>query len=145
MNKLVVRYFALTLALLLFTGIARAEMIRDMYSAEVPVGDQSSAELARASRLGLSEVLVKVSGSMEVLGNPVIRAALGGARSRLQRYAYNRDPVSQGSLLVTMLFDSAYITQLVIDAGLPLWTGNRPVVLLWLVEEGAGGRQFVNV
>jgi hypothetical protein len=145
LNKRVVRYCGVTLALLLFSGIARAEVIRDMYSAEVPVADQSSAELARASRLGLSVVLVKVSGSMEVLGNPVVREALGGGRNRLQRYAYNGDPGSPGSLLVTMLFDSAYITRLVIDAGLPLWTANRPMVLLWLVEEGDGGRQFVNV
>jgi hypothetical protein len=116
-----------------------------MYSAQVPVADQSSAELVRASRLGLSEVLVKVCGSVEVLGNPLVKEALGGARDRLQRYAYSRDADAQGSLLVTMLFDSAYVTQLVIEAGLPLWTANRPLVLLWLVQEDSGGRQYVNV
>ena len=145
MIKLFVRYFGFALVLLLFTGAVRAEIIRDMYSAEVPVADQSPAELARASRLALSEVLVKVSGSVEVLGNPVVTASLGGARDRLQRYAYSRDPDTPGALLVKMLFDSAYITQLAIDAGLPLWTANRPVALLWLVEEGAGGRQYINV
>ena len=145
MIKLFVRCLGFALALLVFTGAVRAEMVRDMYSAEVPVADQSSAELVRASRLGLSEVLVKVCGSVEVLGNPLVKEALGGARDRLQRYAYSRDADSQGSLLVTMLFDSAYITQLVIEAGLPLWTANRPLVLLWLVQEGSGSRQYVNV
>ena len=142
LNKLFVRYFGFALALLLCNGAVRAEIIRDMYSAEVPVTDQSSAGLVRASRLGLSEVLVKVSGSSEVLGNPVVKAAMGGARDHLQRYAYSPDPDTSGALLVKMLFDSAYITQLVIEAGLPLWTANRPVALLWLVEEGAGGRQY---
>lgn len=145
MNKLFVRYFGFALALLLCGGAVRAEIVRDMYSAEVPVADQSSAELVRASRLGLSEVLVKVSGSVEVLGNPLVKAAKRGARDRLQRYAYSPDPDIAGALLVKMLFDSAYITQLVIEAGLPLWTANRPLALLWLVEDAAGGRQYVNV
>jgi len=143
--KLFVRCIGFALALLVFTGAVRAEMVRDMYSAGVSVADQSSAELVRASRLGLSEVLVKVCGSVEVLGNPLVKEALGGARDRLQRYAYSRDADAQGSLLVTMLFDSAYVTQLVIEAGLPLWTANRPLVLLWLVQEDSGGRQYVNV
>lgn len=145
MIKLFVRCIGFALALLVFTGAVRAEMVRDMYSAGVSVADQSSAELVRASRLGLSEVLVKVCGSVEVLGNPLVKEALGGARDRLQRYAYSRDADAQGSLLVTMLFDSAYVTQLVIEAGLPLWTANRPLVLLWLVQEDSGGRQYVNV
>jgi len=145
LNKLFVRYFGFALALLLCSGAVRAEIIRDMYSAKVPVSDQSSAGLVRASRLGLAEVLVKVSGSAEVLGNPVVKAAMGGARDHLQRYAYTPDPDTSGALLVKMLFDRAYITQLVIEAGLPLWTANRPVALIWLVEEGAGGRQYVNV
>jgi len=115
-----------------------------MYSAEVPVTDQSPSELVRASRLGLSEVLVKVSGSAEVLANPVIASALPDARNHLQRYAYSRIPGAQEPLRVKMLFDSTYVTQMVIEAGLPLWTANRPAVLLWLVEEAAMGRQYIN-
>ncbi len=144
MSELLVRYLGVALALLVFTGPVRAELIRDMYSAEVAVADQSSAELVRASRLGLSEVLVKVSGNAEVLGNPVIKEALGGAREHIQRYAYSRNPASGGALQVKVLFDSSYITQTVIAAELPLWTANRPVVLLWLVEEDTGRRQYVN-
>ena len=146
MIKLVVRSLGFALTLLFVAGgTVRAEMIQDMYSAEVPVADQSSAELVRASRLALSEVLVKVSGSVDVLGNPVIAGALGGARKHLQRYAYSKDPGATAGLEVTVLFDRAYITDLVIKAGAPLWTANRPVVLVWLVGEEAGGRQFINV
>jgi hypothetical protein len=144
--KLVVRGLGFALTLLFVAGgTVRAEMIQGMYSAEVPVADQSSAELVRASRLALSEVLVKVSGSVDVLGNPVIAEALRSARKHLQRYAYITAPGASAGLEVTVLFDRAYITDLVIEAGAPLWTANRPVVLVWLVGEEADGRQFINV
>ena len=48
MSELLMRYLGVALALLFFTGSVRAELIRDMYSAEVAVADQSSAELVRA-------------------------------------------------------------------------------------------------
>lgn len=141
----------LGLALLLSTvlgigraGFVQAEIVAGLYAAEVPVADQSSAVLAKASKAAMAEVLVKVSGSVDVLQNPVIEAALAESRSHVQQYAYNRDPVSAGQLSVRFEFDSSYITALVIEAGAPLWTANRPAVLVWLVEEDANGRQFIN-
>jgi len=140
--KLFVR--CLGVVLLLAAATVRAEVVQDLYSAEVEVKDQSAAELARASRVALSEVLVKVSGSVDVLSNPAIEAALGGARNNVQRYAYASTPDPGKGLVVQLLFDSAYVTNLVIDAGVPIWTANRPLVLVWLIEEGETGRQFVN-
>ncbi len=144
MIKRVARKLGFALLLLVAAGTVRAEMVRGIYAAEVPVTDQSSTELSRASRQAMSEVLVKVSGSKRVLDNPVIAAALGGARKQVQRFSYSKDPANPGGLAVRADFDSTYINGLVIEAGVPLWTANRPVVLLWLVEEGADGRYFVN-
>jgi hypothetical protein len=142
--KHIVPSLGFALVLLAFTGAARAEMVQDIYSAEVPVADQSSAELSRAARLALSEVLVKVSGSAQVLRNPAIPAALADARNRVERYSYIEGPGVPRQLSVRMLYDSAYITGLVISAGAPIWTANRPAVLVWLVLEDAAGRLFVN-
>ncbi len=144
MIKHIVTSLGFALVLLAFTGAARAEMVQDMYSAEVPVADQSSAELARAARLALSEVLVKVSGSADLLRNPEIQAALANARSRVERYSYIEGPGVPRQLSVRMLYDSAYVTGLVIAAGAPIWTANRPAVLVWLVLQDAAGRLFVN-
>ncbi|MDH4040052.1 MAG: DUF2066 domain-containing protein [Gammaproteobacteria bacterium] len=144
MIKHIARGLGFALLLLSVAGAARAEMVRDLYSAEVPVADQSATELARASRLALSEVLVKVSGSEEVLRNPAISAALGEARNRVERYSYSEGPGVPPPLEVNLRFDSAYITDLVIGAGAPIWNANRPVVLVWLVIEDAAGRQFAN-
>ncbi|MEE4146837.1 MAG: DUF2066 domain-containing protein [Halieaceae bacterium] len=131
--------------LVLFTAAApRAEIIRDLYSAEVPVADQSPAQLASASRAALETVFVKVSGSAGVLRNPAIVAALPGARQHVQQYSYSKDPAVPGALKVQMLFDQGYVTRLMIEAGAPVWTANRPAVLVWLVRQDAAGGQFVS-
>lgn len=133
------------LALLLLSAVTglRAEMVQNLYSAEVPVADQSSAALSKAARLALSEVLVKVTGNAGVLREPTIAAALDQARTQVQQYVYRREQPPADGLRVRLEFDSSYITGLVVTAGLPLWTANRPVVLLWLVRDGPEGRQFI--
>ena len=132
------------LSLLLAATFVQADIVRDLYSAQVPVPNQSSEALARASREALAEVLVKVSGSVEVLRYPSISAALGKARGHVQQYAYVQEDSAAGGLAVRFEFDDSYITRLVTEAGAPLWTANRPLVLVWLVVEDASGRYFVN-
>ncbi len=77
----------------------RAEMVDDLYSAKVSVSDRSATALSSASREALSEVLVKVSGSVEILANPVVIDALPKARQQVQQYGYSRDPLNNNDLL----------------------------------------------
>jgi hypothetical protein len=134
----------LALLLLCWPLLLRAELVRDLYTAAVPVPDQAPATLAKASREALSEVLVKVTGSVEVLRNPVISAALGDARSHVQRYGFERGAAPDRELQARIEFDGGWVTALVIEAGVPLWTANRPPVLVWLVEDGPQGHQLVS-
>jgi len=136
---------ALCTALLLSAGAvsAAAEVERDLYAATVPVADQGARALAAGAADALAEVLIKVSGSDEVLRNPAIAEALQGARSQVQQYAYRRTP-GDDALFARFEFDPAYVTGLVVQAGAPLWTANRPPVLAWVVAEGPRGRFFVN-
>jgi hypothetical protein len=132
------------LTLVLVTASARADIVRNLYSAQVPVANQSSQALARASREALAEVLVKVSGSVDVLQYPSVSAALGKARGHVQQYAYSRDEDDPRKLSARFEFDGSFVTRLVTQAGAPLWTANRPLVLVWMVVEDASGRYFVN-
>ncbi|MCB1680077.1 MAG: DUF2066 domain-containing protein [Halioglobus sp.] len=125
-------------------AVARAATVRDLYAAQVPIADHSAAALAAASGEALAEVLVKVSGSRDLLDRPAIAAALADARDHVQQYAYVRGAHPPGELAVLCEFDGAYVTQLVTSAGAPLWTANRPPVLLWLVADDERGRYFVN-
>jgi hypothetical protein len=135
-------YALMTLLLLPMTAASRADIVDDLYAAEVAVADQGAQALVSASQDALADVLVKVSGSGQVLENGLIRTELGSARKQVQKYAYRRG--KDDELYARFEFDSSYVTDLVIRAGEPLWTANRPPVLLWLVLEDAAGRQFVS-
>lgn len=142
LKKLMIRSLVVWLAL---SGLAVwAETLPNLYSAIVPVTDQSPAALDAASQEALSAVLVKVSGSDDVLRNPDIGAALQQARKQVQQYAYIRNGAPDAPLSVRFEFDGAQVTQLVTDAGASLWTANRPAVLAWAALETADGPQFVN-
>ena len=120
---------------------AGAETVRGLYGAQVVAADRSAEALASASREALAQVLVKVSGSPAVLEYPDIAAALTRARGYVRQYSYlAREPEGVG---VRFEFDPASITSLVTDAGAPLWTANRPVVLVWLVVDDPDGPRFV--
>ena len=136
---------ALWMMLLLMIPVSSlAEMVKDLYAAEVPVADQGAKALSRASGDALADVVVKVSGSIDVLQNPVIVKALPGARAQVQQYAYRRADGPDQQLTVRVEFDGSYVPRLVSQANAPLWTANRPLVLVWLVVEDSGGRYFVN-
>lgn len=132
----------LLLLLLLLPVSAMADMVQGLYSARVPVADQSSQARASAARDALGQVLVKVSGSEEALNNPLVIKALPDAGGHVQQYGYERDGEN---LMARFEFDASYVSRLISQARLPLWTANRPRVLVWLVVEEAGQRQYVNL
>ncbi len=126
------------------TQTALADVVTDLYAASVAVTEQSSKVLDAASQEAMAEVLVKVSGSRNVLQYPSIAAALKDARSHVQQYSYVRGSPPAPALSLRFEFDGNYITELVTESGAPLWTANRPVVLAWVVVEDEQGRHFIN-
>jgi hypothetical protein len=122
----------------------RADVVANLYAASVPVTEQSARVLESASKEAMAEVLVKVSGSKNVLQYPTVAAALKDARSHVQQYAYVRGTPPAPALSLRFEFDGGYITDLVSQSGAPLWTANRPAVLAWVVVEDEQGKHFIN-
>ncbi|MEH6588889.1 MAG: DUF2066 domain-containing protein [Halioglobus sp.] len=138
------KYVIAPFVCLLFVLQAHAVTVRGLNEAEVPVADHSADALAAGSKEALAQVLVKLSGSTEVLRNPVIIGELGRARSYVQQYSYTRDEDVEGDLAARFEFDNAVVTRLLTEAGAPIWTANRPPVLVWLVARDASGTQIVS-
>ena len=144
MLKVSIQIITFVFVLLGLSPASHAAVVKDLYSAEVVVTDNSQAALNVGAREALSEVFVKVSGSTDVLQNPVLLSALGNSRSLVQQYAYSRQESDSEELLARFEFDDSVISNLVATAEVPLWTANRPSVLVWIVIEGDQGRQFLN-
>ena len=121
---------------------AHAVLVEHMYRADVSVEDHSSEALQQATREGLSQVLVKASGSRSVLDSQQIRQALAGNRQYLQRYQYLR--AGDGTLALQIHYDPQLVSDLLKRSGQPLWTAKRPSVLVWLVVDDGAGRRIAS-
>ncbi len=119
----------------------------DYYRAKVPVKSQSETDRARSTALGLKDVLVRLSGSTEVVQSPQIRSALQKPLAYLEQFQYEQARDEMGTMreYLVMTFNPSVIENLLRDAQQPFWPVNRPEVLVWLVENSRdGGKTFVN-
>lgn len=121
---------------------ATARVVDGLYSARIAVSDRSQSTFEAAVREGLAEVLVKITGSREVLALPALERAVRDAREFLQQFSY-RSTGESNELALELSFSSDSVRNLVIEAGAPLWTANRPQVLVWLAIDEPQGRRLV--
>ncbi|MDA8962457.1 DUF2066 domain-containing protein, partial [Congregibacter sp.] len=128
---------------LLWNQAARAEIVDDIYKARLVVEGRDARSLSAARRAGLAEVLIKASGDPQAPQSAEVVKALDSAQTYLLGYSYEED--ADGTLLLRLEYDEQAVQQLLREAGLRLWTTNRPVVLTWLVVSDEKGRRFASV
>lgn len=136
---------AVALLIMFFLALpVRAERVLDLYSVTVPVADQGKKALSSGVREAFQQILLKVTGSNEVLSNAEVLSAGKRAQSYVLQYNYassaNTDP-QQEDILLKVVFQRNAIQQLLRKAGLPMWTSNRPNVLIWLAVDDTRQRQ----
>lgn len=127
----------------------------DLYAAEVPVADDSLSVRNEALQQALRQVVVRLSGSAEVGGNPALGSVLQQAPSLVQQFRYRLDEqlstgAEQGAeqapqRYLWARFDKAGLDRALRSAAIPVWSSQRPRVLIWLAEEKAGQRQLLNL
>ena len=136
---------AIMLCLSLSTAHA-AEVAQGLYKVELAVDTQSRRDRLRAAGEGLKTVLVRISGHHSVLENDQLRAKVRQAERYLKRFSYARQPVAdsdQEQLMIKMDFEPSLIEDLLRSESLPIWSENRPTVLLWAVVDGLEGKRFI--
>lgn len=133
----------LALSVLLWSQAAQAVVVEDLHRALVPVADHSPVALNSATSAGLAQVFIKTSGDPAVLDNPVLQQSLESASDYMQRYRYLRAE-EDDSLLLQVHFDPQLVNDLLLEARAPLWTANRPPLLVWLVVDDGTGRRLAS-
>lgn len=109
-----------------------ADVVQGLYRAKVAVADQSARAQERAIQQAFRDVMVKVSGSRELLSEAVIKSSVKNAGQYLRQYQFD---VNDNQLYFVAEFDEPKIDRLLIDAGLPIWGSYRPSVILWVADE----------
>lgn len=137
-----VRLVAL-LALLLagLSGPAAAVTVSGLYSARVPVEGASEAQLSDGYAEGLRQVLVRVSGTRDVLAMEGVEALLNDAESLLLSYQVARDEAGQS--ILSMAFGAVGVNRALASIDAPVWGANRPLTLAWIAAEDRGSRALV--
>lgn len=124
--------------------------VKGLYQVEALVQEAGLSDKVKLMRLGMQEVLVRVSGTPQVLKHENIQAALKKSDKYLQQFSYqtreikrvNGDTVDQ--LVLQMYFDPTLINDLLRQARLPIWGHNRPNLLLWITIDDGQGRHIIS-
>lgn len=120
------------------------------YKSEIPVRDQSASTRRKAAQQGLSNVIVRMSGSRQTLEAPAVKDAIKQVEPYILQSQYLRldDPLllEQGlTQKAAFLFSPERVRELLLSNTLPYWPTTRPQTLVWLVEDTPDfGRQFVS-
>ncbi len=110
----------------------------DLYDSEVVIAEEENAE--RNARIaGMQQVLVRASGSQDVLTNEVIQKALRQNDQFLSQISYGeRD--EQPTLV--MKFNGRQIQSLLSQAQVSYWPERRENLLVWVVEDKGFEREI---
>lgn len=123
---------------------AFSKQVEGLYDARVVVLDQSIESRKEAAKIGLLDVLHKVSGFPVPVEHAVIAKALEIADQYLYQFSLTRiegddsnEQIAPGSSYLNMRFEGKSIQRIIKAAELPRWGGNRPTIMTWLaVDDG---------
>jgi uncharacterized protein len=123
---------------------AKAVEVRDLYLVKLPVAEQGRTVLWNASLKGFKEVLVRKSGSSEILTSAEVQRAYRKVTSYLQRFEYaSQEPDSEFPFEIALYFEPRLIDSLIQQSQMPLWGSNRPLTIMWLAVEENFNREVV--
>lgn len=133
--RLIASVFLLCLTLL---GLpAHAETVNNLYQVREPVTSQQPEERNQALVRALETLVLRLSGDPKAAQSPALEAVRKDPQQLISQYGY------EGQTLVVD-FDPVTTERTLRQAGIPLWSANRPAILAWwLNRSGEGNNSLV--
>ena len=133
------------LLLLLLPAAAGASRVAGLYETEVPVAGTEATQRNQAIREAMKRVLTKVTGSRKVARLNRVEPLLEQASNYVLQYSYRVETAEGGTpqRYLRVSFDPGAINRLLRQQGLPVWSENRPSILIWLGSEQKGRRRLL--
>lgn len=146
--SLCLRHAVMLLAVLLPAPVALGLPVSGLYEQRVAVENESLAERNRAYQVAFRRMILKVTGDERWLEAARIRDASGNAGDYVQAFAYTTEETARrvagmaaGQRYLEVQFSAPLIDQLLAAENIPVWGGNRPSVLVWMVLQDASGQR----
>ncbi|NWL78159.1 DUF2066 domain-containing protein [Pseudomonas taiwanensis] len=128
---------AVLLCLTLLGLPAHAETAENLYQVREPVASQQPEERTQALVRALETLVVRLSGDPKAAQSPALEAVRKDPQQLISQYGY------EGQTLVVD-FDPVTTERTLRQAGIPLWSANRPAILAWwLNRSGEGSNNLV--
>lgn len=120
----------------------------DVYTGEVPVSGQDEASRQVAMAEALKQVLIKVSGDPSAAKRAEVQSALANPAPLIQAFYYRQDvdrsgPTPTLKLYYAANFEPRAINRLVNSSGLSRWARERPTLMVWVVDDAGGSKDFL--
>ena len=119
---------------LLFSSAVMAKP--ELYQAEVSA-EQTQQQWQREA---LTQILVRVTGNPDIMQRAELRTELNNASSYVKQFEAVR---GEAGNRVRVLLDAERIRTLLQQLQIPIWGGQRPEMLFWIVEQTGSERRFV--
>ena len=136
------RLLLLLSLLVLVSSKVYAEPVRNLYNAEVTVTGTEEPERTRGFRMGLTDVVVKLTGDVRLADSDKLAPLLEKPHPLVEHFEYEDRMKSipvhdeQGTRerphFLRMRFNAAELNKALAQLGLTKWADDRPVVAVWL-------------
>ena len=126
---------SLLTSLLVLSPFAHAEVVDNLYQVREPVTSQQPDERNAALKRALQELVVRLTGNPQSGQTPALASALAAPESLITQYGYDAGPPQ----VLVVNFDPAATERALGQAGLSVWGANRPVVMVWWLNDADGG------
>lgn len=138
-----VRWVTFFLLISALAAPLRAVTVNGLYTAEVAVENSSAEALSDGYYRGMQQVLLRVSGSREVLEQENVQSLLDNAESYLQSYQFLGATEPDGTDRLRMSFGAVGINRALAEADAPVWGTNRPLTLALVAVQSGGRRDLI--
>ncbi|MFO8140844.1 MAG: DUF2066 domain-containing protein, partial [Marinobacter sp.] len=126
--------------LMALAGPASAVTVSGLYNVDVAVDGSGSDDLQAGYAEGLRRIMVRVSGSQEVLTLDGVDEVLSNAESLLLAYQVRRN---DGESRMQLSFGAVGVNRALASVNAPVWGANRPLTLAWVAVEDRGDRKLI--
>ncbi|WP_281214032.1 DUF2066 domain-containing protein [Shewanella insulae] len=115
--------------------------VTELDKSVIKIADRSRQVKNQALQQAMQEVVLKNTGDREVLNVPQVKQAIAAPTAYIRQFGYLEQG---GEQYLQASFDHSKIIGLLRQAELPVWGKQRPLTLLWLVQENEGKRELLN-
>ncbi|WP_087019451.1 DUF2066 domain-containing protein [Thaumasiovibrio subtropicus] len=134
------RVISMALGLFFAACSVNAATVANLYHVQVPLADSDRGSEQAAREAAFEQVLIKLTGDEAILDNEALKKAQSSSSQYVRQLSYGQ---LDGARSLNVVFEPAQMQALLTQAQASFWPQERPLMLVWMVEEDNGRRQVV--